>query len=224
MKKTLSLLIVIIIVIGCKKSCDEKVISKGKINENWEYINKELGLKLQLPKDWFIEVKKLKNKQFISMENKVPQNIFKYDTIKIKSNFNLRRGSLDMSEIFTIYDSKPIEVNYPSEIQFAIIHSKYEDENKDIEDICKQFEMLITNDKEVDNYNKKGIKVNTSLNFNTVKIPSIKTCNRRSDGKIEYIIAALKNYGCFNFILIYRYHNEVEYNKIVKILNTTKLE
>ncbi len=223
MKYSCSILILLFLISGCRNQCNEKIISKGKIYGNWEYKNDELGFKLKLPNDWFM-LNQNSTKAF-SMKGIVPKGILGNDTIKLKSKFDIRRGGLDISPILKISDSDikkrayPEEVILTGEISFAIIRSKNQNENKDIEDLKKEFQTLFSQNKNELKLNKSNLRNQTFMKFGNSQIPSLVTRYQNSNGLIQTQIAGIKNYGCYNLIIIASYQNNDDFKKITKILS-----
>lgn len=224
MKYICSILILLFLISGCENKCNEKIISKGKIYGNWEYKNDELGFKLKLPNDWFM-LNQNSTKAF-SMKEIVPKGILGNDTIKLKSKFDVRRGGLDISPIFTISDSDIKERNYPEEviltreISFGIIRSKNQNGNKDVEDLKKEFQTLLSQNKNEFELDKSNLTNQTFIKFGNSQIPSLVTRYRNGNGSsFQYQIAGFKNYGCYNLIIIASYQNNNDLKKITEILS-----
>lgn len=221
--KYISSILIFLFISGCENQCNEKIISKGKIYKNWEYKNEELGFRLKLPNDWFM-LNQNSTKAF-SMKGIVPKGILGNDTIKLNSKFDVRRGGLDISTIFTISDSDIKERAYPEEviltreISFGIIRSKNQNGNKDVEDLKKEFQTILSQNKNEFELVKNNLTNQAFIKFGNSLIPSLITRNRIRNGLFQYQIAGFKNYGCYNLIIIASYQNNNDLKKITEILS-----
>jgi hypothetical protein len=221
--KNLQLSIVFFVLL-CSLSCNKKAqcpnnqtINIGTFEDNWTYLNKDLGIKLKLPQNWYITTYQSKYQNTIPMTEKMVDDLIDKSSITLKEVLDKKnnREALAVFPIFLITSFNPNPTfeeasNEKSSLGFCISNSPNQDEEKDIEEILKN--------------THKGAqaieKIELTFGSNQI-LKCIKTSFSTQGKKITRIIG-IKNYGCYNLFISIDYSTEKELENIMKILNPTK--
>lgn len=102
----LAAIITCLIVTGCGSSCTKTTaISTGELSShydgNWKYENKELGLSLNLPNEWFLQTSLGRIQYYVPLSKNAPEDMVRQKTLTLE-DAQANKGAL-----FTVRDVKP---------------------------------------------------------------------------------------------------------------------
>lgn len=195
---------ILLLIIFCILSCNTKnqcspneIIEIGAFQDNWVYANKNLGIKLQLPSNWYITTYQSQYQNSIPMTEKMTSNLIDKSSITLKDVLDKKnnREPLAIFPIFlvTSFSLNPVfeqNTNGRSSLGFCIANSPNQNEEKDIDEILKN-----TN-------SERSASEKTELNFGSKgKLKCIKTSFHTEEKNITKIIG-IKNYGCYNLLFL----------------------
>lgn len=222
-----------------KKPCPETTaISTGKFINNWEYVNEELGLSVQLPVNWYLMNGLGRwDREFAQNYTAIyhkdipldsPMNQFNMKELIVRDSILLKEiqelkaeGLLQLFRMLEVHETEIIStqnrrIGDPS-IAFCIAISNNQDADKDIQVLIDYIKPAWEKDPEID------LKKTTL----TIGNSTLKGLSFKSNPVPNHFLTRMtfvKNYGCYNLVIVVDYATPKQLEGIQQILAGAKLQ